>query len=137
MFKAITFILTLFWFGACVPNQNTYVADIKTQEWSAPVQVSYPNSDTTTLHDIHIFTRYTSQMAGQNLEMTLKISDPSGAYIIDSICIATPASRDNFGEVATLYRTGNILGQQGDYTFTFSPLDPATQGVVGLGIIID
>lgn len=129
----------MFWFGSCVSDQNVFVADISEPDWSSKVQISYPNSDTLEQKDIHLLVRYNPQYMSDYLALELRISDPCGRYIIDSIVMDIESKGSYLGESKMLYRSDNLFKSLGDYTFTFSPLAASVnqKGIVAVGVIID
>lgn len=119
-----------------MPSQNTFIADIKAQTWDDKAQVSYVNSDTTSLKDISVTVRYTSMLKDSLLGLEMKIEDPQGYYIIDSLMLETPATREHFAQSTMMYRTDSRFRAVGDYTFTISPLQRGVKGVTAVGITI-
>lgn len=136
MFRAFILSVIIFWLSSCVPSQNTFIADIKAQTWNDKAQVSYANGDTMSLKDISLTVRYTSMLKDSLLGVEVKVEDPEGYYIIDSLMLETPATREHFAQSTMMYRTGNRFRSSGDYTFTISPLQRGVKGVTAVGITI-
>lgn len=139
MFRIVIVSTILFWLVSCVPSQNIFVEDIPNHTWVSDIEITYPNSDTTSLRDIYLIARYTPKNLGQNLGFKLKITDPSGNNIVDSITMKIVQTDKNYQQSKMLYRSHSCFKTLGNYTFTFSPLTSHAkqQNIAAVGIIID
>ena len=106
--------------------------------WSKPVTILYQNCDTLTLRDIAVALRYNDNFEDDTLSVVIQTSLPDVHQFREKVVLHL--KREYTASAVTSsesvpYRSSSLLGDDGYYMFTITPLR-AVEGVEAVGIEI-
>lgn len=132
VFAAIVAVFT----AGCTTPYRSVVADVSARNWSEPVELLLPNTDTLDCYDWQLFIRNDERIAADTFTVRITVVSPDSLRFEELFLVRLPAQ---FTPAAVLretlidYRRNVRLFRSGDYRLTIEPLHPL-QGIEAVGI---
>lgn len=124
--------------GGCMAHTQCVAVDVDTRDWSRPAFLSFINSDTTTLRDLHLFIRCNERFEADSLPLHVMFLSPDSLRFEERFVLRAergelPAARSRVCEAP--YRSRVVLPDTGRYRLIIAPATPQ-RGIEAVGINI-
>lgn len=124
--------------GGCMAHTQCVAVDVDSRDWSRPALLSFTNSDTTTLRDLHLFIRCNERFEADSLPLRVMLLSPDSLRFEERFVLRTergelPAARSRVCEAP--YRSRVVLPDTGRYRLIIAPETPQN-GIEAVGINI-
>ena len=139
--KVIQILLLSFVAGmsGCVSHHTERVADVNPMGWypTDKLDVVFPNDDSLSVYDLYIVIRYDVTYAAESIPLDIEVLTPdSTGYSerFEAVFVPMEEIAGNYVETDVPSRVNTILGQKGNYIFTFSPSRSTVEGITAIGL---
>lgn len=124
--------------GGCMAHTQSVAVDVDARDWSRTALLSFTNSDTTTLRDLHLFVRCNERFEADSLPLRVMLLSPDSLRFEERFVLRTerselPAARSRVCEAP--FRSRVVLPDTGRYRLVIAPATPQ-RGIEAVGINI-
>lgn len=122
----------------CDLQHRTLMTDIRDASWTHPVSLTFSNSDTVSLVDLHLLLRYDPRLAPSRLGLDIRTESADSLFCTEHIEAWLPRggrSLSPLRDADIVWRTRARLHICGQYRITLTPATEAA-GIAAAGIEI-
>ena len=123
--------------AGCTTPYRSIAADVPASNWTEPVELTLPNTDTLDCYDWQLFVRNDERIVADTFTLRITVTSPDSLRFGETFFVRMPAAQSTpaalLRETIVDYRRKVRLHRAGDYRLTIEPLCPL-QGIEAVGI---
>ena len=121
----------------CTTPYRSIVADVPVSNWTEPVVLTLPNSDTLACYDWQLFVRNDERIVADTFTLRITVISPDSLRVGESFLVRMPVRSTTpaalLCETLVDYRRNVRLHRTGDYRLTIEPVRPL-RGIEAVGL---
>ena len=122
--------------AGCTTPYRSIAVDVSASNWSEPVELLLPNTDTLTCYDWQLFVRNDERIAADTFTLRITLRSPDALRFEERFLVRLPARSvpaSVLRETLVDYRRKVRLRRAGDYRLTIEPVRPL-RGIEAVGL---
>ena len=121
----------------CTTPYRSIAADVPASNWTEPVELTLPNTDSLACYDWQLFVRNDERIVADTFTLRITVISPDSLRFEEPFLVRMPAASSTpaalLRETIIDYRRKVRLHRTGDYRLTIEPVHPL-RGIEAVGI---